>query len=746
MVPSRRSPACALLAAVLAALLASPAAAAPARPSGSQAEPPTALFDVSFGGSGIESVVDVETDGAGNIYVLGATSSPDFPILNAAQARLAGCQPPDTGPCADAFVVSLTPDGGTLRYSTYLGGTGQEEPTALAVSPDGAVFVAGSTSSPDFPLADAPEGAPRGESDAFLAVLSPDGQLAAARYLGGGGRDRATGVALGPDGSVAVVGYTLSPDFPTAAPLQSVPLGPGEEAFVARVSPNLGRLLFSTYLGGSASDVANAVGVGPEGAIYVAGSTGSADFPLHEPIVPGLVEGAASAAFVAGLSPDGGALTFSTYLGGARTAEGGSALALSPAGDLLVGISVYQSGRVARLTNGGHTLAYDTSTGPPDGVAFDAEGHSFVLITPWPHKAHFLLPPGAATPCELGYPEVVELDADGRVLAAALLPHLVDAFTLGPGKRIVLVGSVGAGAQRRFGPPPPADPTAAERDHDVYVLSLRAGHGRMAWQWPPAPYASPGGAEFQAVWARTDAPAAEGRPVSGAPWRWGPEPLTGSFCEQYGENGLMYRFVQYYDKGRLEMNYPDRAPFRGWVTAGRLAAELIGGQVQLGETTMESRPPSDEAVAGDPAAVNPSAPTYRDMGVVAWPVNATRAARAGGDLVTSRLAAGGGVSDNPALARYDVRLGAYDTRLGHNIAAVFTPLALGGADDPAAPGLPLSEPYWVRARVGGVERDVLVQPFERTLLTYTPDNPPGWRVEQGNVGRHYLAWRYGPRL
>jgi hypothetical protein len=61
-------------------------------------------------------------------------------------------------------------------------------------------------------------------------------------------------------------------------------------------------------------------------------------------------------------------------------------------------------------------------------------------------------------------------------------------------------------------------------------------------------------------------------------------------------------------------------------------------------------------------------------------------------------------------------------------------------------GLPLSEPYWVRARIGGVERDVLVQVFERRVLTYTPDNPPEWRVEMGNVGRHYLHWRYGLTL
>jgi hypothetical protein len=58
-------------------------------------------------------------------------------------------------------------------------------------------------------------------------------------------------------------------------------------------------------------------------------------------------------------------------------------------------------------------------------------------------------------------------------------------------------------------------------------------------------------------------------------------------------------------------------------------------------------------------------------------------------------------------------------------------------------GYPISEPYWARAKVGGVEQDVLVQAFQRRVLTYTPSNPSGWQVEMGNVGRHYYQWRYG---
>jgi hypothetical protein len=58
-------------------------------------------------------------------------------------------------------------------------------------------------------------------------------------------------------------------------------------------------------------------------------------------------------------------------------------------------------------------------------------------------------------------------------------------------------------------------------------------------------------------------------------------------------------------------------------------------------------------------------------------------------------------------------------------------------------GYPISEPYWARVRVGGEEKDVLMQAFQRRVLTYTPTNDPAWRVEMGNVGQHYLRWRYG---
>ena len=116
-----------------------------------------------------------------------------------------------------------------------------------------------------------------------------------------------------------------------------------------------------------------------------------------------------------------------------------------------------------------------------------------------------------------------------------------------------------------------------------------------------------------------------------------------------------------------------------------------------------------------------------------------------------------GSEDDPSLPRYGVTLDDYEEKIGHNIPRVFTDFfAQQGLvyengryvrgqlfDWLFVLGLPISEPYWTRVKVGGVEKDVLIQAFERRVLTYTPDNPPEWRVEMGNVGQHYLRWRHG---
>jgi hypothetical protein len=177
----------------------------------------------------------------------------------------------------------------------------------------------------------------------------------------------------------------------------------------------------------------------------------------------------------------------------------------------------------------------------------------------------------------------------------------------------------------------------------------------------------------------------------------------------------------------------------------------------VGNDSFEPRSPANVAVAGDPEAENPNAPTYRSFRTVAYPLADQPAPRRSGQPVTAVLNRDGEVTENPDLARYGVLLDSYDEQLGHNIPRVFTDFFaqqglvyengqyLQGqiVDWLFVVGLPISEPYWARVRVGGIEQDVLMQAFERRVLTYTPANDPAWRVEMGNVGQHYLRWRYG---
>ena len=113
-------------------------------------------------------------------------------------------------------------------------------------------------------------------------------------------------------------------------------------------------------------------------------------------------------------------------------------------------------------------------------------------------------------------------------------------------------------------------------------------------------------------------------------------------------------------------------------------------------------------------------------------------------MVIATLSKAGQVGQDQGLSRYNVLIASYNQPLGHNVPDVFQRY-LDSLTLPAifVMGLPISEPYWAKVRVGGVEKDVLMQAFERRVLTYTPSNPEGFKVEMGNVGQHYYQWRYG---
>lgn len=254
-------------------------------------------------------------------------------------------------------------------------------------------------------------------------------------------------------------------------------------------------------------------------------------------------------------------------------------------------------------------------------------------------------------------------------------------------------------------------------------------------------------------WYRTDRPVFEG--AAGRSYSWGPNAWTIT-REPYRDAPFGTRRVIYFDKARMEVTNPAQPP----VTNGLLVVELVTGRVQLGDNTFEQRDPAGETVAGDPVTINADAPTYAAFrGVVTLTPVATPQRL--GQPVSATIDRQGRVGANLALARPETRIITYDTVTGHNIPAVFTTFMqqrglvyiTGGKpqieqliDPLVAIGRPISEPYWLQTNVGGDRRVVLAQLFERRVLTYTPDNPAAFRVEMGNVGQHYYAWRYGDHV
>jgi RHS repeat-associated protein len=221
-------------------------------------------------GSGNARGNDIALDDAGNIYLTGQAESA-FPTVNAAQ-------PSFGGGITDAFVAKINPSGSALVYSTFLGGAQGDYGFAIAVDPvTGSAYVAGETDSTDFPTVAPLQARNMGSADAFLAKLDPNGSISYSTYLGGGGFDRALGVAVDVGGDAYVAGWTLSSNFPTRNAIQSSFAGGSVngDAFVTKIDPATSKIIYSTYLGSQDEDLATAIGIDATGAAYVPVNTRS---------------------------------------------------------------------------------------------------------------------------------------------------------------------------------------------------------------------------------------------------------------------------------------------------------------------------------------------------------------------------------------------------------------------------------------------------------------------------------------
>ncbi len=271
------------------------------------------IYSTYIGGNDYDGATNIAVDAVGNAYLTGETKSDDFPTVAAAQDTLAGE--------SDALVIKLDKDGNALEYSTYLGGGNYELGRAIAVNLAGEAAIAGHTCSPDFPTHNAYQSQFGGDGgfghcgDAYIAKFTASGdEIVFSTFLGGESYDEGWGLACDDLGDLYVVGLTASTQFPTENPLY--PANVLVDAFLTKVLADGSALVYSTYFGGDNYDGATSVTVDRFYQATVTGETKSTDFPeLHE-TQDGL--GGLSDAFVIKFAPDGGALVYSTYIGGSE--------------------------------------------------------------------------------------------------------------------------------------------------------------------------------------------------------------------------------------------------------------------------------------------------------------------------------------------------------------------------------------------------------------------------------------------
>jgi uncharacterized protein (TIGR03437 family) len=254
------------------------------------------VYSMPIAGSGSDAVLALAVNTSGNAWITGSTTSTDFPVTAGAAQKTHG------GGTIDAFVAELNPGGTAFTYATYMGGSGSDTGNAIALSSDGSVTVAGNTASANFPVSTgafqtALMAASSGLFDAFVVRLDLSGAVQYSTLLGGTSLDSATAVAAAVDGSAIVTGRTQSLDFPltpdayqtrlTGSNCQDVSsiipvtgsFPPCDRVFLTIVHVSGRRLVYSTYLGGSDHDLPGGLAMGADGAVYIAGSAASTDFP-----------------------------------------------------------------------------------------------------------------------------------------------------------------------------------------------------------------------------------------------------------------------------------------------------------------------------------------------------------------------------------------------------------------------------------------------------------------------------------
>jgi hypothetical protein len=354
------------------------------------------VYSTYLGGSDNDFPIGIAIDNSGNAYITGSTSSTDYPTVSPFQNALSGT--------SDAFITILNSAGSGLNYSTYYGGSADDGGAGITTSSTALYVAGFTSSSNFPVTGGVAQGTSGGSNDAFVLKFNLSGSTRLfSTYLGGTGDDFSTAIALDTSGNPHIAGYTTG-SFPTTGGAFQTAFGGGtDDAFAAELNSTGTTVVYATYLGGSASDEAFGITTDPSGNAYVTGLTASAGPSSAFPTTFGAFQttfGGTQDAFISKLNVAGTSLVYSTFLGGSGT-EVGSAITLDNFNDAFVtgktgstnfpitsgavqqnlagGTDVFISGFNAT----GTSLLSSTYLGGPGndfgkGIALDSNGDIFV--------------------------------------------------------------------------------------------------------------------------------------------------------------------------------------------------------------------------------------------------------------------------------------------------------------------------------------------------------------------------------
>jgi len=444
-----------------------------------------------LGGSEYDDLREIIVGEDGTVLLGGQTMSPDLPVTAGAFQPRYGGEPAGTGHPGvyggDCFLARLSGDGRRILAATYFGGSRQERDVyGMALDRRGRIVITTTTRSRDVPTT--PGAFQRkyagGEADVVVAKLSADlGRLVWCTYLGGSENESPRGgLATDARDNVYIVGTSRSTDFPTTAGVVQPRRKGGSDAFVAKLSDDGSRLLWSTRLGGGGEDGILGARVDGQGNVYVTGHTESSDFPVT-PGAPQSHCGGKSDCFLAALAPDASRLLYSTYLGGQGNEFAEHRMELLADGSVLLsGVTsspdfpttpgAFQrklrgktAGFVTRLSTDGRRWLFSTFLGGSSGEYFlmptsDAQGN--IYLVGHTASSDFPVTPGALQKTAGGQGDGVLaiLSPDGsRLLYATYLggpgEDLLRSIALGAGGEVYLLGKTASDAM-------PVTPGAAQ--------------------------------------------------------------------------------------------------------------------------------------------------------------------------------------------------------------------------------------------------------------------------------------------